>query len=112
MQTGDWCMSSSHTTQLGILPHPHTCHVSEAPHPPMQARMEPLGIIVFSSIMGTAGVSIIWEGIAQLAAKTMPDLPHVQVVVCECSAVQVVVCECALHCCWACSVHTMRPCML
>ncbi|KAK9917760.1 hypothetical protein WJX75_007903 [Coccomyxa subellipsoidea] len=41
-----------------------------------QARMEPLGIIVFSCIMGTAGFSVILEAIRQLAAHTRTELPH------------------------------------
>lgn len=41
-----------------------------------QARMEPLGIIVFSCIMGTAGFSVIVEAIRQFVAHTRTDLPH------------------------------------
>lgn len=46
--------------------------------------MEPLGIIVFSCIMGTAGFSVILEAIRQLAAHTRTELPHESWVVGKC----------------------------
>lgn len=42
----------------------------------VQARMEPLGIIVFSCIMGTAGFSVILEAIRQFVEHTKTELPH------------------------------------
>lgn len=41
-----------------------------------QARMEPLGIIVFSCIMGTAGFSVILEAVRQLLNHTQTELPY------------------------------------
>lgn len=49
----------------------------------MQARMEPLGIIVFSCIMGTAGFSVILEAVRQLLNHTKTFLPYEGVVVGE-----------------------------
>ena len=50
-------------------------------YPIGKARMEPLGIIVFSSIMGTAGFSIVMEGIRQLIARKPTELPALWVVI-------------------------------
>ncbi|CAK0740588.1 hypothetical protein CVIRNUC_001261 [Coccomyxa viridis] len=41
-----------------------------------QARMEPLGIIVFSCIMGTAGFSVILEAVRQLIDHAKTELPY------------------------------------
>ena len=46
-----------------------------------QTRMEPLGIIVFSCIMGSAGFSIILEGCQQLVAGRRTELPSLWIVV-------------------------------
>ncbi|CAL5223676.1 g6226 [Coccomyxa viridis] len=46
-----------------------------------QARMEPLGIIVFSCIMGTAGFSVILEAVRQLLNHTKTLLPYEGIVV-------------------------------
>ena len=43
--------------------------------------MEPLGIIVFSCIMGTAGFSVILEAVRQLLAHTKTVLPYERAVV-------------------------------
>ena len=42
----------------------------------LQARMEPLGIIVFSCIMGTAGFSVILEAVRQLIDHAKTELPY------------------------------------
>ena len=47
----------------------------------VQARMEPLGIIVFSCIMGTAGFSVILEAVRQLLNHTKTLLPYEGVVI-------------------------------
>ena len=47
----------------------------------MQARMEPLGIIVFSCIMGTAGFSVILEAVRQLLNHTRTLLPYAGIVI-------------------------------
>ena len=49
----------------------------------LQARMEPLGIIVFSCIMGTAGFSVILEATRQLLNDTQTLLPYEGIVVGE-----------------------------
>ena len=38
--------------------------------------MEPLGIVVFSCIMGTAGFSVILEAVRQLLNHTRTELPY------------------------------------
>ena len=45
--------------------------------------MEPLGIIVFSCIMGTAGFSVILEAVRQLLNHTRTELPYAGAVVGE-----------------------------
>jgi hypothetical protein len=49
----------------------------------LQARMEPLGIIVFSCIMGTAGFSVILEAVRQFIDHTKTQLPHADWVIGE-----------------------------
>lgn len=43
--------------------------------------MEPLGIIVFSCIMGTAGFSVILEAVRQLVDHTPTNLPYAHLVI-------------------------------
>lgn len=45
--------------------------------------MEPLGIVVFSCIMGTAGFSVILEAVRQLLNHTKTELPFEGAVVGE-----------------------------
>lgn len=45
--------------------------------------MEPLGIIVFSCIMGTCGFTIVAEGSRQLAEGAKSDLPNLWLIIGE-----------------------------
>ncbi|KAI3456660.1 hypothetical protein Pfo_013323 [Paulownia fortunei] len=45
-------------------------------YPIGKKRMQPVGIIVFASVMATLGLQIILESVRQLIAKSGPDMDH------------------------------------
>ncbi|XP_047951943.1 metal tolerance protein 10-like [Salvia hispanica] len=47
-------------------------------YPIGKKRMQPVGIIVFASVMATLGLQIILESVRQLIAKTGPEMNHNQ----------------------------------
>ncbi|KAH6768722.1 Cation efflux family protein [Perilla frutescens var. frutescens] len=47
-------------------------------YPIGKKRMQPVGIIVFASVMATLGLQIILESVRQLIAKTGPEMDHRQ----------------------------------
>ncbi|KAL0353380.1 UNVERIFIED_CONTAM: Metal tolerance protein 10 [Sesamum angustifolium] len=57
-----------------------TSHAMKTPnqyhYPIGKKRMQPVGIIVFASVMATLGLQIILESVRQLIAKTGPDMDH------------------------------------
>lgn len=55
------------------MKHPNQYH-----YPIGKKRMQPVGIIVFASVMATLGLQIILESVRQLMSKTGPKMDHQQ----------------------------------